>query len=44
MARVGVPISPIELIVFPALTLVNLILGVLLLKHIHVPARTPRAA
>lgn len=44
MARVGVPISPIELIVFPALTLVNLIMGVLLLKHIHVPEFTPRAA
>ncbi|HEY0604382.1 MAG TPA: hypothetical protein VGD58_15785 [Herpetosiphonaceae bacterium] len=44
MARIGVPVSPIELVVFPALALVNLIMVGLLLKHIEVPALTPRAA
>lgn len=44
MARVGVPISPIELVIFPALTLVNLILVGLLLRGIRVPTLTPRAA
>jgi hypothetical protein len=37
MARVGVPISPIELVIFPTLTLVNMIMAGLLLKHIKVP-------
>lgn len=44
MLRVGVPISSIELIVFPGLALVNLIMVGLLLKHINVPTLTPRAA
>lgn len=34
MARVGVPISPIELGVFPALALTNLVMTVILLRHI----------
>lgn len=44
MVRVGVPISPIELVIFPGLALVNLVMAGLLLKHIHVPTLTPRAA
>jgi hypothetical protein len=32
MARVGVPVSPVELIVFPAITLVNIGMVVVLLK------------
>jgi len=34
MARVGVPVSAVELGVFPALTLLNLIMAVLLLKNL----------
>ncbi|GAP06438.1 hypothetical protein ATHL_01292 [Anaerolinea thermolimosa] len=34
MARVGVPVSPIELIVFPAMALVGVGMTILLLKHI----------
>ena len=34
MARVGVPVSAVESLVFPAITLVNLVMVGLLLKHI----------
>ena len=34
MARVGVPVSVVELGVFPLLTLLNLVMAILLLKHI----------
>ncbi len=34
MVRVGVPVSVVELVIFPALTLVNLIMVSLLLRHI----------
>lgn len=34
MARVGVPVSAVELVVFPALTLLNLVMAVLLLKNL----------
>jgi hypothetical protein len=37
MALVGVAISPVELIVFPAITLVNLLMAGLLLKNIDAP-------
>lgn len=40
MLRVGVPASPVELLVFPTLTVANLVLAVLLLKHIDVRSRT----
>ncbi|HEY0735483.1 MAG TPA: hypothetical protein VGD69_11305 [Herpetosiphonaceae bacterium] len=43
MARIGVPISPIELVVFPTLTLANMIMVGLLLKHISGSAPTPRS-
>jgi hypothetical protein len=35
MARLGVPTSPVELIVFPAITLINLAMSVVLLKNIR---------
>jgi len=35
MARVGVPISVIELIIFPAIALVNLVMTIILLKNIQ---------
>ena len=34
MARVGVPISPVEITVFPAIALVNLALVVVLLRNV----------
>jgi len=34
MARVGVPISPVELVVFPSIALINVVTVVLLLKKI----------
>jgi len=36
MARVGVPVSVVELSVFPLLTLLNLVMAILLLRHITV--------
>ncbi len=36
MARVGVPVSNVELIVFPSISLVNLVMVVLLLKSIKI--------
>ena len=36
MARVGVPVSVVELGVFPLLTLLNLVMAILLLRHITV--------
>ena len=36
MARVGVPISVIELVVFPAMALVNLVMTIILLRNINV--------
>lgn len=44
MTRVGVPVSPIELVVFSGLTLVNMIMVGLLLKHIKVQVPASRAA
>jgi hypothetical protein len=35
MARVGVPISAVELIVFPAIALTNVVMVVLLLRNIE---------
>jgi hypothetical protein len=35
MARVGVPISAVELVVFPAIALVNVVMVVLLLKNVE---------
>lgn len=35
MARVGVPVSPIELGVFPAMALVNAVMTGILLKNIR---------
>lgn len=35
MARVGVPVSPVELVVFPTITLLNLGMTVVLLRNIH---------
>lgn len=35
MARVGVPISAVELVIFPAITLANLVMVTLLLRSIH---------
>jgi len=35
MARVGVPVSPVELVVFPAITLLNVVMVVMLLKNIE---------
>jgi hypothetical protein len=35
MARVGVPVSVVELAVFPAITLANLVMASLLLKNIQ---------
>jgi hypothetical protein len=45
MALSGVPVSPVELIVFPSLTLINLLLAVLLLKNVTAcqPDRKPTA-
>ena len=34
MARAGVPVSAAELVIFPAITLVNLVLAVLLLRNV----------
>ena len=34
MARVGVPVSPIELAVFPSMALINVVMTVLLLKNV----------
>jgi hypothetical protein len=39
MVRSGVPVSPVELVVFPALTLVNTALAVSLLFHVEAPPR-----
>lgn len=36
MARVGVPVSVVELGVFPLLTLLNLVMAILLLRHVTV--------
>jgi hypothetical protein len=44
MARVGVTISLAELIVFPVLTAINLLLAGLLLKNITARPRAPRVA
>jgi hypothetical protein len=35
MALSGAPVSPVELVVFPSLTLINLVLAVLLLKNVQ---------
>lgn len=35
MARVGVPVSPVEVVVFPAIALANLVMVALLLKNIQ---------
>ena len=35
MARVGVPVSIVELVIFPAIALVNLVMVALLLKNIN---------
>ncbi len=44
MARVGVPINPVELGIFLAITLVNLAMTAVLLRHIHEkPAQKPAA-
>jgi hypothetical protein len=34
MVRVGVPASPVELVIFPTITLVNAVMAVVLLKNI----------
>lgn len=34
MARTGVPVSAAELVIFPAITLINLVLAVLLLRSV----------
>jgi hypothetical protein len=35
MARVGVPVSAVELIVFPIITLLNLVMVALLVRNIN---------
>ena len=35
MARMGVPVSVVELVIFPAIALVNLVMVALLLKNIN---------
>lgn len=42
MARVGVPISVIELVVFPAMALVNLVMTIILLRNIQSPTGYPK--
>jgi hypothetical protein len=44
MALSGVAISPVELIVFPSLTLINLVMAVLLLKNVEVRQAVPLPA
>ncbi len=40
MTRVGVPVSPVELIVFPTIALINLVMVVLLLRNIKTDSST----
>jgi hypothetical protein len=43
MARVGVPTSPVELVIFPTITLVNTVMAVVLLKSVDANASTQLA-